>query len=476
VTARRSVGNRLAVTLAVGLAAVLVALVVATYGLAGRQLVAQLDARLQDQARAMAADVDPDDAEDPIELADDLWGDDAPDAVQAQLLTADGRVAASTGAVPGGGAPLADADVVSAVLAGQSGRGTVERDGEAFRIHVRRVPGTSLALVVAADLDVVTQPQQTLLAVLVPVGLAGLAALVAVAVVATRRALRPLEDMAAQAGQVGGDDLGVRLATTGRGDELDRLAQQVNRMLDRLADVIDRERRFTADASHELRMPLAILRAELELAETSADDRVAARLASAREELDRLTTLVDDLLVLARADADRLDAADRVDLGRLLAELRDRFDLVARTRHVDIEVAGTGTVTGDERALHRAVSNLVDNAVRHTPDGGRVRASVAIEGARAVVVVRDTGPGVPEDHLASIFTRFGRTDAARTRGGAGLGLAIVAAVAAAHGGEATARNHPDGGLEVTLRLQVVAASTSNAGSNVNGVTTRPHRR
>lgn len=224
-------------------------------------------------------------------------------------------------------------------------------------------------------------------------------------------------------------------------------------MVDRLHHHIERERQFTADASHELRTPLAILRAELELAEPHVDATTRRRLVSAREEIDRLAVLIDDLLLLARADADRLHPHVRVDLADLVTTLRDRFTPLAERRRIQLSSDADGTVLGDARALDRALSNLVDNALRHTPDGGSVTICTQPGPDAVTLSVTDTGPGVPDAQIPTLFHRFTRTDGARTGGGAGLGLAIVAAVAHAHGGTVTADNQPDpGGLRTSIVL------------------------
>lgn len=448
---RRSVVTRLAVTFATGAGLLLILLIVATYLLVGRQLANQFDARLEDQALALIADVDPADVRDPIALAEDLWGEAGRTPVEAQLLRADGRVVASTGAVPGGG-PLIDESTVAAVLEGRVGRGTIEVGDELLRLHTRPVDGTDLALVVASDLDPVTNPRQALLGVLVTVGVAGVLVLALLAWTSTRRALRPLERMAEGARHVGVGDLSVRLPVSDNPDELDQLGLAINRMVDRLQRHIERERRFTADASHELRTPLAIMRAELELAERHVDAPTRQRLASAREEIDRLAALVDDLLVLARTDADQLAHTDTVDLAALVSTVCDRFAPLADGSGIHLHAQAHGTVIGDARGLDRALSNLVDNALRHTPRGGDVDIRTETGPALVTISVSDTGPGVPEDQLPNLFHRFTSADSGRTSGGAGLGLAIVAAVAHAHGGSAVAHNRPAGGLRVSLLL------------------------
>ena len=172
---------------------------------------------------------------------------------------------------------------------------------------------------------------------------------------------------------------------------------------------------------------------------------------SALEEIDRLTAVVEDLLLLARADAaNALDHRQVVDLGELASAAVKRFDTVAGARGVTLTASGVATINGDAPAIERALANLLDNALRHTPPGGTV-SIVAEPGARgASLVVRDTGPGAEAPTLATLFDRY--TRAAPRPGSAGLGLSIVAAVAASHRGGVRARNLPEGGLEITVEL------------------------
>jgi signal transduction histidine kinase len=215
---------------------------------------------------------------------------------------------------------------------------------------------------------------------------------------------------------------------------------------------VQRERDFTAEASHELRTPLAILRAEVELARAAAAEPAAREgLDSALEEIDRLTAVVEDLLLLARADAAAaLDRRQAVDLGALASAAVQRFDTVATARGVTLTASGTATVSGDAPAIERALANLLDNALRHTPVGGTVSILVEPVTRGAILIVRDTGPGADAQALATLFDRY--TRAASRPGSAGLGLSIVAAVAASHGGGVRARNLPEGGLEITVEL------------------------
>ena len=251
-----------------------------------------------------------------------------------------------------------------------------------------------------------------------------------------RRGLRPVARMAADAERISARDPFPRLAVPPSGDEVARLGTTLNHLLDRIEEVRRREREFTADASHELRTPLSILRAELELTRgTAHDEQVRQALDSSLEEADRLAHLVDDLLLLASTDAGQIRPRGPVDVAEVVDGLLAGFRTLAGRRRITVESSGEAVVQADQRALARAVANLLDNAIRHAPDGGRVTVHVARRPDGTVITVTDDGPGVPSDERARMTQRFTQLD--RTEmptGGAGLGLAIVTSVAAAHGG------------------------------------------
>jgi signal transduction histidine kinase len=239
-------------------------------------------------------------------------------------------------------------------------------------------------------------------------------------------------------------------------DEIARLGETLNDLLARLESARERERRFVADASHELRTPLALLRSELELAQRRPRSReeLESALASAAEETERLSRLADDLLVLARADADGL-ALRREELRvRDLAErVGSRFERRASEsgRTVDIGAPSGLEVVGDGARLEQALANLVDNALRHGE--GDVRIAARADNGSVELHVLDEGAGFDDDFAAQAFERFSRADEARGNGGAGLGLAIVQAIAQAHGGTSFARNRDDrAGADVWLVL------------------------
>jgi signal transduction histidine kinase len=280
-----------------------------------------------------------------------------------------------------------------------------------------------------------------------------------------RAALAPVERLRRQAAAIPGRGDVAVLNVPRTKDEVAALAGTMNDLLARLQRAVERERGFVADASHELRSPLAILRGELELA--GRPGRSAAELSAAvhscAEEVDRLARITDDLLVLARGDAGRLDLhLQETDLrqliGRSVSLAAPRLAAAGVTCRVDVPDGTTARIDPDR--IRQAVDNLLGNAVRFSPAGSVIVIAARADGPDLRIEVRDQGPGFPADFLPHAFERFRRPDAARSRddGGAGLGLAIVWAICAAHGGQATAGNAPGGGAVVSLRLPMASVT------------------
>lgn len=269
-------------------------------------------------------------------------------------------------------------------------------------------------------------------------------------------ALRPVDSMRRRAAEISRLDTGDRLPVPAAQDELTRLGETLNQMLARLERSLERERGFVASASHELRTPLALLKGELELAlrEGRSPTELRAAIASAAEESDRLVQLAEDLLVLARADEGRLPVrAEPLSVDDLLETISRRFAsrVADAGRRLAVDSPGGVAVEADRLRVEQALSNLVDNALRHGE--GVTTLSVAAAGDRVRLHVSDEGPGFPPELLDTAFERFTRGDRARSRGGTGLGLAIVAAVAGAHGGRAGASTRAgSGGADVWIEL------------------------
>jgi heavy metal sensor kinase len=339
------------------------------------------------------------------------------------------------------------------------GDGTVRLDGTEFRVASQLVTtrgGLRRVVVAASSLEPVNRSVHrvlTLLLIALPVALL-LAA--AAGWWLARRSLAPIERMTSKAEEIGPDALDERIDVPATTDEVAHLARTLNTMLDRIETGLSEQRRLVADTSHELRTPLTTMRAELDVSLRHDDLTPAARtvLESTREEVDRISATVDDLLVLARADEVGLMAAhEEVDLHDLAASATEPFETLARARGVDLRLEGLPTpARGDPDSLRHALRNLVDNAVKFTPGGGAVVVRSRRHDGVAEVAVIDEGPGIPADLQARVFDRFFRIDEARTGAGSGLGLAIVDEVARAHGGRVTVRPHMPCGSVFTFSV------------------------
>jgi signal transduction histidine kinase len=251
--------------------------------------------------------------------------------------------------------------------------------------------------------------------------------------------LRPVEFMRRRAAEISAETPGERLPVPETGDEVERLGVTLNEMLERLQAALQRERDFVADAGHELRTPLTLLRTELELALRHAGtaDELRDAVRSSTGEVDRLAQLAEDLLLMARSDRGRIPLQlERHDLADVAATVVNRFAWRAQEagRPLESSIASGVEVVCDRLRIEQALSNLVDNALRH--GDGRVRLSAVDAGELVELHVTDEGPGFSAEFLPRAFERFARADQARTSGGVGLGLPIVQMIAAAHGGSA----------------------------------------
>jgi signal transduction histidine kinase len=310
--------------------------------------------------------------------------------------------------------------------------------GSGYATAQRQVATAAGPVTVSARVSL--DPARAALAMLRDLLLAGLPVLLLLVAgltwLLTGRALAPVSAIRATFADITATDLHRRVPVPHSGDEIARLARTMNVTLDRLQQAVERHKRFVADAAHELRSPLAILRTRLELGQREAPCLVEESLT----DVDRLQNLAADLLLLARLDAGEPLRVDEVDLGEVAAEeaLRPRRGDV----QVTLDIAPDVVVTGSASHLRRMVGNLVDNAVRHAASTVVVRVA-----APATVQVSDDGPGIPVQHRESVFDRFTRLDETRGRdGGSGLGLAIARDIAHAHGGTLTATepDHPTG--------------------------------
>lgn len=313
----------------------------------------------------------------------------------------------------------------------------------------------------------------TLWSLLLP-GVPALLALVALLTwIAVGRALKPVSAIQAKLTDITAHDLHQRVPEPKSTDEIGALARTVNATLDRLQSAVERHKRFVADAAHELRSPLAILRARLEL---KAPPDLARQ---SLTEVTRLESLTADLLLLARLDAGEPLRHQEVDLGQVTAEEAARTRPRSQVR-VDLHVADDILVQGSSDQLRRMVGNLVDNAVRHADTSVTVRLTGeggegGDGGGLAVLEVIDDGPGIPEEQREAVFDRFTRLDEARDRdhGGSGLGLAIAREITTAHGGDLTVLSRAD--ERRGARLRAVLPRLPPPGVRVNGHFTEPRR-
>ena len=375
----------------------------------------------------------------------------------AQVLTAEGRVLDSAGGLR---EPALDA--ASAVRAGAGGRFSFEREYAGIEGRVRVVAGPADPVPAEPGGDVaggaVTVEDGAVFAVGQSLDdrdetLSGLAASFAIGgpiavflasllgYLLASAGLRPVEAMRRRAGEISLTHDGERLPLPAAQDEVRRLGETLNEMLDRLRRSFERERRFVADASHELRTPVAVIRAELDAALRSGghDEQVREGLVAALEECDHLAQLAEDLLLVARAAEGELPMRrEAVEVRPLLEGVRARFGDRAREHGRDLRVDGGDglQIEADELRLRQALGNLVDNALRHGAGEIVLRARRGAMDGAVELEVADHGPGFDADLANRAFERFARGDTARTRGGTGLGLAIVRAIAEAHGGRA----------------------------------------
>jgi signal transduction histidine kinase len=277
-----------------------------------------------------------------------------------------------------------------------------------------------------------------LLAIALLVGFAAATASLFLAVWLTPSLFRPLDDIAKTANQITrADDLSLRVPYSERTDEIGVLAGALNQTLERLDRQFQTQQRLLADVSHELRTPLTAIRGNVDLMDRMGEGDPLS-LESIRIEVDRMTRLVGDLTLLARADAGGLPLDKKqIELDNLLFEVYRQFSVIEKPVEVTITAVDQVCVMGDPDRLKQLFINLIDNAIKYTPDGGQVMLSLSKLNGWAKFEVKDTGLGIPAEDLPHIFDRFYRVDKARARalGGSGLGLSIAKWVARAHGGD-----------------------------------------
>ena len=437
---RLPIRTRLTLVFAVVMAVVLAALGAFLYLRLGASLDERIADNLESRSAALASIVRAagvDNVEPSL-----LAGEDG----VAQVIGVDGTIELATSA--GEGSSLLTSTELAAAR-----RGSLTTDRRGFRL--RADPVDDRVVVVGElleDRDEALAALLTQLLVALPVAL--LVSSV-IGYLVAGAALRPVEAMRVEAEAISESEPERRLPLPAAHDEIHRLGETLNEMLDRLGSALERERAFVADASHELRTPLALLKAELELAtrQQRSHEELERALRSAADETDRLVRLAEDLLLVARADRGKLPLQpSHLKARELLADVASRFEGRARDerRAILVEASPELALEADERRLAQALGNMVDNALRYGRGTTLLRACE--RNGTVELHVADEGDGFPPEFVERAFERFTRADAARSDGATGLGLAIVAAIARAHGGTAHAANLDRRGADVWLSL------------------------
>lgn len=277
-----------------------------------------------------------------------------------------------------------------------------------------------------------------------------------------QRALAPVDRIISTAERISSRNLSQRLPVPNTGDELERLSVALNNMIRRLEDAFKQTQRFLADASHELRTPLTIMQAGLEAMTEKANTKLDVQevAGSTLEETERLRRIVEGLFALSRLDAgEALEKSSPFDLGELVADTTDQMCLLAEDKDITIHCTTDqqAIIEGDRARIKQIVVNLLDNAIKYTPGGGRIDARVTARHGHAILEVSDTGIGIPAEALSLVFERFYRVDKARSRdlGGAGLGLSIVKSIATAHRGRVEVSSKEGEGARFVIELPLV---------------------
>ncbi len=445
----RSLRTRLAAATAATILAAVVLFAIVTVVVVGAKLRGSLDTALRQRAQDVAelAVSAPAVLRDPGALESPVSGRE----LAVEVIDSRGRILASSLAL---GAELLpqDALVRSALRDGRTGLEDVTVNGQPFRMFVAPIadvsgPAAGGAVLVASDTSDISQTLHNLglVVALIGVGVVLLAALAAALL--TRRVLAPLRRLAVAAGEIERTaDPSQRLPEPATVDEIGQLTGVLNRMLSSLESSRASERRFLADASHELRTPVTALLGNVEyISRHGADQEVLDDL---RHDAIRLARLVDALLALERVDATGSATGSRVELAELTREVVDQLG----DRRIVVERLEPAEVDGDRDALARLLGNLIENGLVHGPPDGEVTVAVSATDGAALIAVRDQGPGPDPEQREHVFERFWRAPDATGRPGSGLGLSIAAAIAEAHRGKISLE-----GAEFTVQLPIAQA-------------------
>ena len=381
-----------------------------------------------------------------------------------EVVSAEGTVIFSTGQVAGSPPSIAN-DLITRTRSEGTVLATIApAPGVEVRVALqpfaRSDLGVSGIVVAGQSTAIIAENLQGLRAVLFIAGVITVLAAWLVSRLVANRALEPLRQLATTTAEIASTgDFQRRLPSAESNDEVGALTASFNAMLDRLADShrqleasLERQRRFVADASHELRNPLTIIRSNLtflEMRPQADPEDLKAALSDSSRAARRMTDLIDDLLRLARLDAGQSSPRGPVLVSRVVQEAVERSGL---TDQITVDTQGDATVNGSEEDLTRIVTNLIENAITHGKPPIEISVAPAQGSGTIVVTVADSGPGIPAERLDRVFDRFYRGDEARSAGGTGLGLAISRGLATQHGGTLVAANRPGSGAVFTLTL------------------------
>jgi signal transduction histidine kinase len=445
-----SLQARLTMTYAVALAAGLIVLAVISLTVIGEQLASALDSRLAVSTRAFIGSltIEHGTIKDDLRTRQRLRSILSPQQ-NAAIVRHDGTVLMQSGAAPAAVVRFA------ATVSDRPTFASIRTEGIPLRALAAPVPDAPAATVVLwRPIDFITDYVRDALTVF---GIAGVVILLAASWVGSlvaRRGLEPLRTMADLASEIEARDLTRRLVVV-RDDELGRLASAFNRMLDRLQLAFEQQRQFTADVSHELRAPLAVIRAEVELSlrrprEVSS---YLESLASIQNEVAHLEALIDMFLAVARADAGAADLRD-IDASEVTSRAIRRMVKFADAKGVRIDetIASDTIVAGEPEQFERILVSLFHNAIKFCKEGGTVAVAVAPRRGGVEIRVRDDGPGFSDEALAHAFDRFWRDAARHPSGASGLGLTIAKSAIERWGGRIHLANAPHGGGEISITL------------------------
>ena len=336
---------------------------------------------------------------------------------------------------------------------------TGDLNGEQVRIAAARDRNlTYLVGYPLSELRDVLENLYSIFLILVPIALA---ASVFGGLALANKSLQPVNAITTRARRITAENLDQTIPERDVDDEIGRLTSTINEMIRRLHGSFAQVRQFSADASHELRTPLTIMRGELELAlrSTKSPEEYRRILESSLEEIMRMTSIIDNLLTLAKADQGIYHAEfSEVDLHAMVEELFEDSELLAQPKHISVELKANApiTIVGDRVRLRQLFLNLIDNAIKYTPEGGKVTLGVEQQNGSAIFQVEDTGIGIPPEELEKVFDRFYRVDKARSRelGGSGLGLSIAKWIAELHRGTIGVKSEVRKGSTFTVTLPI----------------------